>query len=190
MVRAMSNDHEFGINTVSPAERALTEAKDEFRSTMMGCEPFADLVMAHITDPRQRMLTELPDFGCEPWRYVDHTGEPDGYGVRLVFSATGQSEEVGSGHRIYDYIKIARVNKDKELFAGVLVNDIEDRQPDLTDPTDVEHRAELIVKSYFPAFNDFARTEVPGDKLVVDSATGVFDLSSKIEERNYIDDRE
>src|SRR5687768_1362721 len=106
--------HEFGANIVPPAERAFAEAKYKFRSAMMGCEPFADLVMAHISDPRQQMPTELPDFGCEPWRYTDHTGKPDGYGIRLVFSATVQDERLRSTLSTYDYIKVARITDNKE----------------------------------------------------------------------------
>jgi hypothetical protein len=175
--------HEFDANFAPPAERAFAEAKDAFRSAMMGCEPFADLVMAHISDPRQQTPTALPDFGCEPWRYTDHTGQPDGYGVRLSFSATGQDEGLRSTVSTYDYIKIARITNTKELFAGVLVKDIKDRQPDVTD---TEDRAQAIVSSYLTAFNNFVRTEIPGDELTVDGMSGAFGLASDINNSTHL----
>lgn len=177
--------HEFDAN-VPPAERAFADAKDAFRSSMMSCEPFADLVMAHLSDPRQQTPTELPDFDLEPWRYTDHTGQPDGYGVRLTFSGTGRDEEfseLGLKFSTYDYIKVARITAGKELFAGVLIDDIEDRQPDVTD---TEDRARSIVSSYLPAYNEFVRTEIPGDRLTVDGMSGAFGLASDIDNRMYL----
>ena len=173
---------EFDHGNIPPAERAFDDAKDAFRTAMMSCEPFADLVMAHINDPRQQMPTELPDFSCEPWRYIDHTGQPDGYGVRLSFSATGQDEGLRATVSTYDYIKVARITGNQELFAGVLVTDIEDRQPDVTD---AEDRARSIVSTYLSTYNDFVRTEIPGDELTVDDMSGAFGLASDINNRAY-----
>lgn len=177
--------YELDRANLPPAERALADAKDAFRTAMMECEPFADLVMAHLSDPRQQAPTELPDFSCEPWRYIDHTGQPDGYGVRLSFSATGQDDILRSTVSTYDYIQVARITPSKELFAGVLVHDIEDRQPEVSD---VEDRAQAIVSTYLSAFNEFVVTEVPGDQLEVDGTTGVFELASVLERTEHLED--
>lgn len=173
--------YEFAPNNMSPAEQAFAAAKDAFRMTMMDCDPFADLVMAHISDPRQRMPADLPDFTCDPWRYKDDTGEPNGYGIRLSFSETAHDDGQSLTFTAYDYIKVASVTN-KELLGDALLEDIEDRQPDVTD---AEERARAIVSSFLPAYNNFVNMEIPGDQLAIDPMSGAFGLASDIDNRAH-----
>jgi hypothetical protein len=162
-----------------PAEQALAHAKEDFRVTMLVCDPFADLVMARLAG-KGEATTELPEFGCEPWRFRNDRGEGTGYGVRLSFSASGSDGGLGVRFSTYDYIKVAEL-EGSTLYFDPLLAEVEATG---MDRETARAAADVISGVYLGAYNDLQHTEVPGDAIEFDSMTGTAELESN--RRHYM----
>lgn len=153
----------------SPAEQAFADAKATFRTTMLKCEPFADLVMNRLG--QDRLSDDLPNFECEPRLFSSDQG--GGFGVRLAFSGV-YTERGDVGVRVFKDIKIAELGGstfDVTPLAAELVND--------SNASEAEENATAIGTAYLVAFKDFQHTELPGDTLMVDGS-GLFKLQSSL----------